>query len=363
MPDELTSLVIDALRRRRESLGTSQADVAWLARVSRTTISNLERQYGEPENRTIESAANALGMFYEEDDAGNLSVREAVDEGATRRVLQIITSLRKSGRDKDFRLARNAADAFIEFVAGIHSNTDDDSLWARRSVSRLLDFLGPHLDVESVIDQPILALAEQWKAGTSYPAFGQGRSPAVSPATSVRETVAGSPADVGVQLEIARERLASLHVELANARKQIGSLEAQVRFYEDRVQAFMQLPGDVQELLRRASGVSVSTTKSDPAGLNIVCLVIPDRTARSAGELVLASYRWQSALSVAVRLFDQMAERHPPKQIQEMLRLLDKHHVQISAFHDEAGAQEAANQVAGQLSRIAERSMQSDNEN
>lgn len=47
--------------QRREDLDLSQVDLAWLARVSRNTISNMERGQGSPAGNTVARVAHALG--------------------------------------------------------------------------------------------------------------------------------------------------------------------------------------------------------------------------------------------------------------------------------------------------------------
>ena len=51
----------EVVSRRREELDLSQSELAWLARVSRNTISNLERGHGTPASATLNRVAHALG--------------------------------------------------------------------------------------------------------------------------------------------------------------------------------------------------------------------------------------------------------------------------------------------------------------
>lgn len=115
----------EIVAQRRESLDLSQVDLAWLARVSRNTISNMERGQGAPAATTTARVACVLGGNRHDFDA---LVRQAkgespalliqkpdpdpdtlwvIEEKVAIAVLRLILSINDSGWTLD---ARRAAD-------------------------------------------------------------------------------------------------------------------------------------------------------------------------------------------------------------------------------------------------------------
>ncbi|MCY9786861.1 helix-turn-helix domain-containing protein [Nocardiopsis sp. EMB25] len=118
--------------QRREAVGVSQAELAWLARVSRNTISNLERGKGASQN-TIRNVARVLGGDYWdflswESRAHEQATDEVYDyepmdpagswlilEEQVRAVLRVI--IRSRGDQP--RVARGMADAWMNYNSAL----------------------------------------------------------------------------------------------------------------------------------------------------------------------------------------------------------------------------------------------------
>lgn len=124
----------DIIKTRRDHLQISQEFLAWLARCSRNTISNLERGQGEPEQKTLEAVAGALGLdcralqgdvdqdpwraYEDAKDAWRPDPVpvEVIPGHTTGAILSIIADLRGPEGTEQRRRARQAADALIGFI-------------------------------------------------------------------------------------------------------------------------------------------------------------------------------------------------------------------------------------------------------
>lgn len=190
--------------RRIEELRLSQEDLAWLARVSRGTISNLETGRGGPESRTWYDVIASLGWAWR--DADQKLPRGEVPESllapsvfgkAVRAVIAI--------RAVDPQRARTVADRFRAFVRELDDyreaqSSTDEELPALTNLSPLASEIIPAMPgVEAA--EVIEAFEDLgWSPQDSAPSNPQ---PADTPATDLQQKLE----------EIRQELRAVLHGE------------------------------------------------------------------------------------------------------------------------------------------------------
>jgi len=261
--DALGSLV----RHVREyELLLSQADLAWLAGVSRGTISNLENGKVSPDARTWQRIRTALAMPPAPvDRAGGGDGRLLFPREGVRGVIKAILAI--GDRDKEAGL--RMAERWRQLVLG--STRDDNLSWL------------------------VHELAAEAPPGMAHllPAAVQGRS-ATAAAAQVQE-------------------LAST----------VSDLARQLSARDDRAQGFVRLPVAVQELVTHGLVVSCDVTNPETtAGVALINLIVmsePESSLAAQQEAHEAARRWNTILSVATHIVEKQAPDLTPEEIIQAL--------------------------------------------
>jgi TPR repeat protein/DNA-binding XRE family transcriptional regulator len=269
-PDPLGSLV----RYVREyELLLSQADLAWLAGVSRGTISNLENGRVRPDARTWQRIRAAMAL-------SPLSLDQPDDIGAgllfpadgVRGVLKAILTIGDRDKDAGIRIAGHWQQLVLR-------STGQD-------------------DLSGLVQQLI----------TEVPS---------SMAPLLRSTVQGRSAAASAVVSVALDQVQ----ELASS---VNDLAKQLRFRDDRAQGFERLPAAVQELLARGLVVSCDVTKPETtAGVAIVNMIImsePEASLAAQQEAHNAARRWNTVLAVATHIVEKQA---PGLNADEIIQALE----------------------------------------
>lgn len=152
----MTTSIGTLVKRRREALKISQTDLAWVARVSRGTVGNIERGAVSADSRTLVAVIEGLGLDYVA-TVGDSKEVERVPLSVARKILQVLLERRDgSARLLAMRnVARSHADEYIELV----SHLEDDDIGDSENKSYLdavAEFVVPLLESHSKIDQMIL---------------------------------------------------------------------------------------------------------------------------------------------------------------------------------------------------------------
>lgn len=338
------------LRSRREEVRISQATLAWVARVSRNTVSNLERDaVAEPDERVIDNVEAALGLdrWYRY----SLDLGEKPPNLAEPRIVHRLIEVIEQLKDEDPKRARDAADVYIAFMGALRDAQDDDSRLSfhqalQEEAGRLAAHILPLLQVETELDASTVAFLED-----------QGWSPedtSNSGGSTARVTVRTSATDAGRMAEAARvhigatEAEARLHAELDELRAALRAAEmlrerAEVREFgtnqrlmraeiqaetahehlarmhdqlrevlaapAEAAKIYGRLPEDVQDALRSGWIVDRSIIESPavPGLRHIVLTVRPDQvTHLNARDMADAVNRMEFALVVAQRAVEHL---------------------------------------------------------
>lgn len=264
-PDPLGSL---ARRVREYELLLSQADLAWLAGVSRGTISNLENGKVSPDARTWQRIRATLALppvsvdQPDDSDGGLMFPADSV-----RGVLKAILTI--GDRDKDAGI--RVAERWQQLV--MQSTGEDDLSW----------------------------LVQQLAAEAP---------PSMAPL--LHATVPGRSAAASAVVPLGFDQVQ----ELASS---VSDLANQLRFRDDRAQGFERLPAAVQELLARGLVVSCDVTSPETtAGVALVNLIImsePEASLAAQQEAHDAARRWNTILSVARHIVEKQAPDMEPDDI------------------------------------------------
>jgi TPR repeat protein/DNA-binding XRE family transcriptional regulator len=288
-PDPLGSLVKHV---REQELQLSQSDLAWLAGVSRGTISNLETGRVNPDTRTWQRIASALAVpptsldrVRDGDDAWFLFPADAV-----RGVIEAILTIREQDPDTGLRIAER----WRRLV--LRASREDNHAWSTTNPE--LSWVAQELAVEAPGMAPLLHAAVQ---GRSVPdSTGPWVQPMPSPA-------------VPLGLDQVQD--------LANT---VSNLAEQLRVRDDRVQGFERLPTPVQDLVARGLVVSCDVTSPETApGVALVNLVVMSEGESSLAaqqEAHDAARRWSTILSVVTHIVEREAPDLAPEDIIQALK-------------------------------------------
>lgn len=148
--------ISSVVKRRREALKISQSDLAWLARVSRGTVGNIERGVVSAESRTLGDVLDALGL----DVLSGFEGREVekLPQHVARKIVHLLLEKRDgSDRLEASRLvARSQADEYLEFSEKFEDEDAPDRSEMMEQVSNVAEFVVPLLDLDSPRDKKVL---------------------------------------------------------------------------------------------------------------------------------------------------------------------------------------------------------------
>lgn len=301
----------DVFRQRRADLGLSQGDVAWLARVSRGTVSNLETGRVNSEARSWWDVGHALGwnmnMFRSDSPSGLFPIEMGIEPSAdlptvvVKAIVQAILAL----LDEDPKVARRVADRY-----------------------RVLITMLEEWDPEASADEPTSSAVWRQLAEVAGAVTPHMTPPAANAVTAVFRDLGWSPEDephaqpqkshhaaLEAQAVIAAEHMELTQLELSRVLKQsVGEV-----LHSEMYGAFNRLPVRVQEVL--SSGEVVDAEILSPHGSGgpaIVSLFVrpqsdPDAplTRAERRTLIMAFEQWHAALAAAMEPHEGKADDGP----------------------------------------------------
>ncbi|MEZ0073661.1 helix-turn-helix domain-containing protein [Planotetraspora sp. GP83] len=313
MPEEMTFARF--VRLRRAELRLSQADLAWLARISRTTLSNLEHGRGDPESRTVTDVLVALGLDPSHLTDANFVKADryaVIDDVLFQRILDLVIE----ERSHDDQNARRFADRMMLFLQSVRSGSTFEG--SERHI--LMDFAGmvaPRLDLTSSVDQKILETFQDY-----------GWNPDdVRDGPRIRRLSLG----LGALMPTSGVALADTETApaLAEISAKLNDIAAQVEPFilgqRDSARAFERLPVVVQDVLLRGQIVDFDTHQPPNAPeITVVDLVVRDVRAVSAPLssrklTVEAVRRWSTILLAAKYLLENLAADQDPGEILDIV--------------------------------------------
>ena len=290
-PGPLGSLV---RRIREHELLLSQSDLAWLAGVSRGTISNLEIGRGKPDVRTWHRIRTALALppiSLEEVRTGR-TAEPVIPTDAVQGIIDAIVTI----RSRDEEAGRKAADRWRRLV--VRLTHEDDPPWpvAGAELSWLAD------DIAPLVPQDKLSVVREALRNWGW---------APAPAQPADELVPLPPAN-GLQ-------------PVQELALKVRGMEEQLRAYQNRIQGFDRLPERVRDALTQGLVVSgdITTPESSPE-VSIVSLTVMNKTESSLDarhEAYDAALRWSAVLAVATYVVEKQAPHLSPEEIIQALKV------------------------------------------
>jgi tetratricopeptide (TPR) repeat protein/DNA-binding XRE family transcriptional regulator len=288
-PDLLGTVV---RRYREEELQLSQTDFAWLAGVSRGTISNLETGRVTPDERTWHRIRTVLAL-------PPVSLAQARDGVAAPPVisgeaLRGIVSAILAIRDRDPDVGRKTAERWRRLVIKM---TREDAQ-ARQGVSSELTWLAN--DVAPMAPDRLTVIHDALA--------GWGRTPWPTPLEGAVLRPAAPEGFHQVQ-------------QLVEA---MDNLTEELRACRERVQGFERLPERVQDLLTRGFVVQYDLNRPDAApGMTNINLIVANEANPSVAtqqQVHDAARRWSAVVAVATHIIEKQAPQLSPEEIIRALK-------------------------------------------
>lgn len=289
-PDALGSLV---RRIRERELLLSQSDLAWLAGVSRGTISNLETGRVTPDSRTWHRIRTALALppIPLEEARTGFSGQPVLPADAVQGIVDAIVTI----RDRDPDVGRRTADRWRRLVGQL--TREDNPSWAMpdSELSWLADNVAP--------------LIPPGKVPVVYDAL---RNWGWAPSAHASAEIVSRATSRGLQ-----------PVEELGLR--INSMAEQLRVQQNRIQGFDRLPEEVRDVLTHGLVVSgnVTTPEASPE-VSIVSLIVMNETESSLAaqnEAYKAALRASAVLTVATHIVEKQAPHLSPEEIKQALKV------------------------------------------
>jgi TPR repeat protein/DNA-binding XRE family transcriptional regulator len=275
-PDLLGSVV---RRYREEELQLSQADFAWLAAISRGTISNMETGRVTPDERTWHRIRTALALppVSLAQARNGVAARPVITTEALRGIVLAILAI----RDHDADIGRRAAERW------------------RRVVIRMTreggqDHVSPEANNE-----------------LTWLAYDVARLAPPGMITAIHDALRAwgwSSAQVGAELAVPGE--GGLR-EVQALVSTVNHVADQLRDYHDRSMGFDRLPKRVQQLLTHALvvGEEITDDESSPE-VSVVSLIVMNEAKASLAtreDAHDAALRWRKIMAIATHLVDEQA--------------------------------------------------------
>ncbi|PRX90855.1 helix-turn-helix transcriptional regulator [Allonocardiopsis opalescens] len=261
MNEGLTSINEQLRVRRQEGLKITKGDLAWLSSTARGTVTNLEAGRGDPELRTVRRIANALGMSIVSQNpgydiaTGPISLVEAIDVPALRRMIEII----KAVRDESSSTARVLASLYGGLARDLptfRGDSEAEKSMRRFRVQELQEAFAEHLE-DRAEDWPVLDLLNRL-SGVKWRPF-TGRAPITSAGPSVAD---GLGAESAAYAPPTAESRAAMERRLTVPPTMMpGYLEAQISGIETSVAHLTASVNELRVMLHRmASGSGYERT-------------------------------------------------------------------------------------------------------
>jgi DNA-binding XRE family transcriptional regulator len=273
-PDLLGSLV---RRYREEELQLSQADFAWLAAISRGTISNMETGRVTPDERTWHRIRTALALppVSLAQARNGVAARPVIATEALRGIVLAILAI----RDQDADVGRRAAERWRRLV--IRMTREGGQVW--QEANSELTWLA--YDVAMLAPSGMLTAIHDALRAWGWTSAPAGAELAVPGQDGLREVQA----------------LVST----------VNHVADQLRDYQDRALGFDRLPTRVRQLLTHGLVVGEEITAPEAsAAVSVVSLIVMNEAEASLAtreDAHDAALRWRKILAVATHLVERQA--------------------------------------------------------
>jgi tetratricopeptide (TPR) repeat protein/DNA-binding XRE family transcriptional regulator len=293
MTEPLADVLGPVLRSYREQdLQLSQADLAWLADVSRGTISNLETGKVTPDDRTWHRIRTVLALptVSPAGIRSRADVKPMIPADAVQGIIEAILNIRR----RDVQVGSVVAERWRRLVSVMgHRNGPLEP----ETASELAWLAG-----EVAMQAPPFRLAAIHDALRSWGWTTDDQAPIVATATSSK------PRDP-YQLNSLIDALTS----------SINRMAAQQQMFRTAAQGFERLPVRVQDLLTRGLVVDWDVDRYDAApNVAVVDLVLVDEheaPSDAKNDVHEVIRRWGEILLLARYIFDNLAPDLKPQEI------------------------------------------------
>jgi len=305
-------------KERRRELGMSQELLSWIARVSRSTVSKIERGgASDPEGLVFDRLNAALGLrtaFYmdgtiHEDAGDDIAFVDA-------QILAWFVDMFETMRGTDEDMARKAADLYVDFMdtlADIQEGAARPSV--RQAVAELADDLMATMRpfmTSGLSEGPLLDFLRE--AGWSPE--DRPREATVTGLPALRGSFQGSISEVESlreRLHESEERRTMAEMHVASLRHEVGRLAnelTEVRAGASGAQAFARLPVQAQLLLREGHVRDWSVIPG--RGMQHVRLTVQEKDAEpaTAAEVMDQAVLVDYALMASMVLIKRMREHN-----------------------------------------------------
>jgi TPR repeat protein/DNA-binding XRE family transcriptional regulator len=303
--DALGSIV---KRYREQDLQVSQADLAWLAEVSRGTISNLETGRVTPDERTWYRIRTALALpriSPDEVQSGAMLV-PVISVEALQGIIAAILAIRSRNPEVGYTVAgrwRSLVGKLTQDNDRLSPETDSELTWLARDVA----LMAPPQRLSA-----IRSAIQGWGWASEHQIPTEGSAPPRS-------------SDGLDQVQQLFDTLAS----------SVNDMAAQLRVLRGESQGFERLPVGIKNLLINGLVVDydINHLEKVPA-VSIIGLVIVNEDESSQAlqrDAREASRRWSTVLRVAKYIYENLAPDRDPQEILDAveygLRTLDSNEV------------------------------------
>jgi DNA-binding XRE family transcriptional regulator len=279
-------------RFREEDLQLSQVDLAWLADVSRGTVSNVETGRVTPDERTWQRIRTAMG--WARIAIGEVRQRAEAPLLMPADAVQAIIGAILAIRNQDPEAGSQAAERWRHLVSGLTKDGGRPGTDISADLAWLADDVAQKASPERLPAIHRALQAHGWEQAAAIPA-GPGDS---------------APDAPGLQTAIA---------PLTQA---VSELTAQVRSLRDQTRGFDRLPFGVRDLLHEGTVLDSGIQPADTPGVTIVELIVLDDQEAgliSGPRLVDTRRRWGTILMVAKYIAQELAPDRDPEEILEAL--------------------------------------------
>ena len=288
-PDLLGSVV---KRYREQDLQLSQVDLAWLAAVSRGTISNLETGRVTPDERTWHRIRTAMALpptAIGRSGTGTVP-RPVIAADAVQGIVAAILAI----RDRDPEIGRSAAERWRRLVGRL--SHDDGQGW-------------PEANSELT-----------WLARDIALMAPPGKLPVIHNALRDRGWLsANQVSTIAVTASPSQEAPPRVQERFSELTSSVNDIAAQLRAYRDEAQGFERLPARVQDLLIQGlvADYDINIPETMP-GISIVSLIVINENELSPArrkDVREATHRWSSILNLARYIMERLAPDRDPREI------------------------------------------------
>lgn len=289
LPDPLGSIV---KRYREQDLQLSQTDLAWLADVSRGTISNLETGKVTPDERTWYRIRTALALprISPDEIRSGAVPRPVIPVDAVQGILAAILGI----RSRNPEVGQTVVTRWRRLVGKL--THDDGRLWPEMNSE--LTWLGRDVALMAPPEKiPAIHNALQgwgWVSGQHI------QTELTAPSTSA-------------------ESLDQVQQLVDTLTSSVDDMAAQLRVFRDVSQGFERLPAGIKDLLARGLVVDYDINYPEKVpGVSIIGLVIVNEDASAQAlrkDVRDASRRWSTILKVAKYIYENLASDRDPQDI------------------------------------------------